>query len=103
PTETKREFLNIEEVNKLLKTECEVPIIKVAFLFSVLTGLRWSDIQNLKWKDLQHSEKNGYSLSFRQKKTKNIELHPIMDQSVQLIGEPQDGYYAHTDPPIPYQ
>jgi hypothetical protein len=42
--ETKREFLTLEELQTVFKTECEVPVFKKAFIFSCLTGLRFSDI-----------------------------------------------------------
>lgn len=43
--ETRREYLTLEELNKLVKTPCNNPIMKLAALFSALTGLRFSDIQ----------------------------------------------------------
>lgn len=44
-TETRREYLTIDELNKLVKTDCNNPLLKRAALFSALTGLRFSDIQ----------------------------------------------------------
>jgi integrase len=90
PGETKREFLTVDELNKLVNTDCEIPILKMAFLFSSLTGLRWSDIVNLKWKDISYSKEYGNTISFRQQKTKNIEFHPIHEQSMKLIGPRMD-------------
>ena len=43
-----------EEVNKLIETPCEDDVLRRAFLFSVLTGMRHCDIQQLKWKQLEH-------------------------------------------------
>jgi hypothetical protein len=40
PGEPQREFLEIDELKKLVKTECRYPVLKRAFLFSVLTGMR---------------------------------------------------------------
>ncbi|MCX2741471.1 site-specific integrase [Pontibacter anaerobius] len=85
PEETQREYLTAEEVQKLVKTPCRYPILKKAFLFSVLTGLRWSDIQKLKWKDIQDQR-----LHFRQQKTKQVEYLPISDQAMQLLGNAGD-------------
>lgn len=86
--DVQREFLTIDEVKKLAKTECEIPKIKKTFLFSCLTGIRWSDINNLTWADLQQSETNGYwYLRFRQKKTKGAETLPISNQARELMGE----------------
>ena len=45
--ETRRSFLTIEELNSLVKTECNNPLLKRAALFSALTGLRFSDIKKL--------------------------------------------------------
>ncbi|WP_394335723.1 tyrosine-type recombinase/integrase [Flavobacterium cyanobacteriorum] len=51
--DTNREYLTKEEVDSLIATECRYDVLKRAFLFSCLTGLRWSDIHNLKWKDVR--------------------------------------------------
>ncbi len=37
--ETQRNFLTIEELNKLIKTDCQNPLMKRVALFSALTGL----------------------------------------------------------------
>lgn len=87
PTETKREFLLEDEIQNLFNTECKIPIIKNSFLFGVLTGLRFSDIQSLLWEDLSHSETNGWFIRFRQNKTKAIETLYINDQAQSLLGE----------------
>ncbi|MDG2052752.1 MAG: site-specific integrase, partial [Flavobacteriaceae bacterium] len=46
--EKEREYLSIEELKQLEKVECRYEVLKRAFLFSCLTGLRWSDIYKLK-------------------------------------------------------
>ncbi len=88
--ETERQFLSIEEVRSLLHTDCEFPLLKNAFLFSCLTGLRWSDIEKLTWSEVQHSEEMGYFIRFRQKKTKGIETLPISEQAFGLLNERQE-------------
>ena len=85
--ETQREFLTLAELNNLVKTECNNPLLKRAALFSALTGLRFSDIQKLVWSELQHSIENGYSVQFRQQKTKGVEVLPISEQAFSLLGE----------------
>ncbi|HMG16991.1 MAG TPA: site-specific integrase [Saprospiraceae bacterium] len=85
--ETKREFLNMEELQKLSSTECRYPVLKNAFLFSALTGLRWSDIQKLTWSEISYSNQTGGSISFKQKKTDKIELLPISKQAREMLGE----------------
>ncbi len=65
--ETKREYLTIEELNKLANTPCNNDILKRAALFSALTGLRFSDIHKLVWSEVRYTKEQGYFLSFRQK------------------------------------
>ncbi len=85
--ETRRNFLTIEELNSLVKTECNNPLLKRAALFSALTGLRFSDIKNLVWGELEYIEGNGYFIQFKQQKTKGVEMMPISEQACSLLGE----------------
>jgi len=87
PAETRREFLTIEELNALVKTECNNPLLKRAALFSALTGLRFSDIKKLTWKEIEHIKKKGYYIKFQQQKTKGIEMLPISEQAVIILGK----------------
>lgn len=88
--ETRRNFLTIEELNSLAKTECNSPLLKRAALFSALTGLRFSDIRNLVWSEINYSIENGYSIQFTQQKTKGVEVLPISEQAYSLLGEPKN-------------
>jgi len=82
--ETVREFLTIEEVNKLVKMPFEIPVLKDAMLFSALTGLRFSDIQRMTWDELEFIKDFGFFIKYRHKKTKNVEMLPIPEQAYQL-------------------
>ncbi len=84
-----REFLTEEELKRLGVQECRYPILKKAFFFSVLTGLRWSDIQNLMWKDVRDLS-DRTELVFTQQKTKETEVLPINREARELIGERRD-------------
>ena len=88
--ETHRNFLTIEELNNLVKTDCNNQLLKRAALFSALTGLRFSDIKNLVWAELEFIEGNGYFIQFKQQKTKGVEMMPISDQAYSLLGESKD-------------
>lgn len=88
--EPSREYLTFEEVQKLSETDCPYAILKKAFLFSCLTGIRWSDIQRMTWANLRFVEKRGYELCFRQQKTGGMEYLPISQQAVDLLGERGD-------------
>lgn len=87
PGEPEREFLTYEELQAVAKAECEIPLLKTAFLFSAMTGLRWSDVQKLVWSEVQHSKEVGYYIRFRQKKTKGAETLPTSEQAFGLLGE----------------
>ncbi|MBP8041639.1 MAG: site-specific integrase [Bacteroidales bacterium] len=88
--ETYREFLTLEELQKLAKTPCEHDVLKRAALFSALTGMRFGDIYVLKWKQIQHSLNNGYFIRFTQRKTKGMEVLPITEEAYSLCGIKDD-------------
>lgn len=87
PAETQRNFLTLEELNALVRTDCQNPLLKRAALFSALTGLRFSDIQKLIWSELEYIEGNGYFIQFQQQKTKGMEMLPISEQAFGFLGE----------------
>ncbi|MEN6619753.1 MAG: site-specific integrase [Rikenellaceae bacterium] len=84
--ESRREHLSVEELNILVETPCDRPILKRAALFSALTGVRHCDIQKLKWKEIQVVGEQ-VRLNFTQQKTKGVEYMPISEQAYQLCGE----------------
>lgn len=88
--ETKRNFLTIEEAKKLAQTECSNNLIKRVCLFSILTGLRYSDIEKLQWSEVEHLENDGYYIRFQQQKTENQETIPISESAFNLLGERKD-------------
>ncbi len=84
--EKEREYLTIEEVRQIEKVECRYEVLKRAFLFSCLTGLRWSDINKLKWKEV-HIDSEGSRIHYYQKKTENLEYLDINQQALSYLGE----------------
>lgn len=82
-----REFLTLDELKTLAKTDSKNKLMKQAFIFACLTGLRFSDIQKLKWSELQHSAELGYYIRFVQQKTKGSETLPISEEAFNLLGE----------------
>jgi integrase len=86
----KREYLDIEELKKLAKTDCRYPDLKNAFLFSCLTGLRWSDCNKLMWSDVQKFD-GGHRIIFHQQKTKGLQYLDISAQAYGLLGERKEG------------
>jgi integrase len=87
--ESEREFLTLDELKKVANAKCEISILKQAFLFSALTGLRWSDVHKLIWKEVQYSEEQGYYIRFKQKKTNGYQTHPIPEQAFNLLHDRQ--------------
>lgn len=87
--ESRREYLTVEELNRLAQTPCD-PLLKRAALFSALTGIRHCDIQKLKWSEVEMFN-GGYRLNFTQQKTKGVEYMPISEQAFNLCGEQQEG------------
>ena len=88
--ETRREFLTLEELTLLSKTHCKSEVFKRMAIFSALTGLRFSDIENLKWSHIEFIKGRGYFLNYDQQKTKGVEVHPISEEAYKLLGEPQE-------------
>ncbi|WP_379090623.1 site-specific integrase [Pedobacter sp. UC225_65] len=84
--DTHREFLTIEEFQKLATTDASSPMMKKAGIVSGLTGLRFSDIKGLKWSEIRGSA-GDYYIQFTQKKTKGAEVLPISDQTYVLLGK----------------
>ncbi|MFH5885272.1 phage integrase SAM-like domain-containing protein [Halalkalibaculum sp. DA3122] len=82
----KREYLTREELRAVAKEECRYPVLKRAFLFACLTGLRWSDVQKLTWSQIVESE-DGWRVIFHQQKTDGLQYHDIPENAHQYLGE----------------
>ncbi|MCX7108399.1 MAG: site-specific integrase [Methylococcales bacterium] len=81
---SERIYLGLNELRALVKTDCRYDILKEAFLFSCLTGLRWSDINKMDWSEI--SEFNGvHRITFNQKKTTKLQYLDIPPQAYNLI------------------
>jgi integrase len=82
----KREYLTFEELQAMAKTDCRNPTLKRMFLFSCLTGLRFSDCHKLTWGEVQQYG-DGWRVVFHQQKTKGLQYHDISKQARELMGE----------------
>ncbi len=83
------EYLRYDELQTIALKECKYPVLKKAFIFSCLTGLRWSDINKLVWSEVRDEGENS-RIVFRQKKTYNLEYLYISNQARHLLGERQN-------------
>ena len=61
--------------------------MKDAFLFCVLTGLRWPDKAHLTWEEVKGNDADGWYLHFKQRKTKLYHVLPITPKAKELLGE----------------
>ncbi len=84
--ENKREYLTLDELKQLAKTDCRYDVLKRAFIFSCLTGLRWSDINNLKWSEVKESS-NECRIVFHQQKTKGLQYLDLSQNRQEAILE----------------
>lgn len=84
--ESQREYLTFDEMQSLAKSECKYPVLRNAFLFSCLSGLRWSDINTLLWSEVRE-EGESIKINFRQEKTDGVEYLYISKQARNLLGE----------------
>ena len=82
----KRETLTLEEAETLAKTPCENEVLKRAFFFAVLTGIRLCDIHDLTWGEITQTG-SGWRVDFTQRKTHVVDYLPINEQAYSLCGE----------------
>ena len=92
----KKNFLSETELKKLTKHRLseEYNNIQKMFLFSCMTGLRYSDVQGLRWKDVKRNGKH-LQLEFRQQKTDTHERLPLCAEAEALLrGQKHGGEYV---------
>jgi integrase len=82
--EAHRSHLNASEVQLLVRVHCHAPEVKKMALFSILTGMRWSDIAKLRYQDMQQTQ-SGWAVLYIQEKTDGVEYLPISDQAAELL------------------
>lgn len=85
--ESQRNFLTMDEASRLFRTPCKKEIVKRVCLFSLLTGIRYSDISKLTWEEVQYSKNEGYYIRFKQKKTDSPLTLPISEEAFEFLGE----------------
>lgn len=84
--ERERVYLTLDEVRAMAAAECRYPVLRNAFLFSCLTGLRKSDIEKMRWREVR--QQGGFTrIVFRQKKTGGQEYVDINPQAAAFMGE----------------
>lgn len=71
-----RDFLSVEEVKQMMIADCPNQVIKQAYMFSCMCGLRISDIRALTWGDI-----NGNEVQIRMQKTKHVINVPLSEEA----------------------
>jgi integrase len=88
-----RTFLDLEEVRKLVATECVGDAhgydLKAAFLFSVNVGLRFSDVIKLRLCDFKKDE-NGTYIDITMEKTDEPLFTYVSDYALSLLPQVED-------------
>jgi integrase len=84
PLEHIREYLTIEEVQKLIDTPCEHPEVKQAFLFACNCGLRYGDIESLTWNDI-NKDGEHWTVATKISKTQRIVHIPLPLQAIKWM------------------
>lgn len=89
--EVDREFLTQDELIQLAQTPCKHDVLRRASLFSCLTGLRISDIENLRWEHIQPIPAIGLCIVITIQKTRTPVKLPLCDESIELMGNRGSG------------
>lgn len=90
--ESKREYLTMEELAILSKSNCQKPEIKRAFLFACFTGLRFSDLKLLRWGNI-----NNDSIEIKMKKTDEQIIIPLNETAKRLLFNGEMNIYQFPD------
>lgn len=91
-----REFLNEEEVQKLIDKELYLDRLKIVrdmFVFSCFTGLAYSDVKKLSSSDITKGIDGGKWIRIKRTKTKSLSSIPLLPVAEEII----DQYKDHPD------
>lgn len=80
-----KSYLDADEVAQLALTPCRSDVVKRAFMFSCLTGLRLSDIRQLRWRDI-FKEGDGWRFSIIMQKTQEPMQSKLSSEACLWLG-----------------
>ncbi len=80
-----RTYLTLEELKRLIRTDCACPEVKKAFLFCCFCGLRISDLTALRWEDMQKEGNDKFRLQIIQRKTKEAIYLPLSEEAIKYL------------------
>ena len=85
--ESTREYLTIEELQKMEATACKATAfedIKAAFLLSCYVGLRYSDIAALKWQHIT-TDRGKTQIRIKQQKVNDYVVIPLCQKALEYL------------------
>ena len=88
-----REFLNEEEVQKLINKDLHMDRLKLVrdmFIFSCYTGLAYSDVKKLSSADITKGIDGGKWIRIKRTKTKSLSSIPLLPVAEEIIERYQD-------------
>ncbi len=86
--ESRREYLTLEEVQKLAATPCKDDRVKRAFLFACFCGLRLGDVEHLQWENIKPESGGGWQVEATQLKTKRTVVVPLSENAISQLPSP---------------
>lgn len=100
-SKSSRMALSDEEMKSMKMAPCHTPLLKEAFIFCCLTGLRKSDMLSLSSQDIK--EENGvYHIHKLMKKTQSWVDIPLSDEALAILKGVDDGtdspFFSHLSP-----
>lgn len=75
--------LTSQELSKLAATECDLPILKKAFLLSALTGLQWNEIKALSGNHIEKVDMKLYQINLVD--VSNPRMIPLTTEAYDLL------------------
>lgn len=88
PKDGNKEYLTIEELRKLMETDCYRPEIKEAFIFACFTGLRLSDMYRLSPIHIfKTPDVSGEYIDMEMKKTEKPVIIPLSEEAKRWLPE----------------
>lgn len=84
--ETTPEYLTIDEVQTISEVSCDSEVVKRAFLFSCLTGIKFKDVKRVTWGQVQRLGSH-MRISFSSNKPDEATVIDVTDEAVPYLGE----------------
>lgn len=89
--DTHRQYLTLEELQRLAYTPCKSDVLRRAALFSCLTGLRFGDVRDLSWDKVTTYPDGGHCIRITTEKTETDASLPITEEALELCGTRKSG------------